>query len=144
MKTMDEMIKADNQAICDNIDDLEFKSRDKVAQNMLSYFRNLVEHIAIKIYLDVYPNTTVQRSTTGEAMEHLKTSNEFYFLRQFHAFLQDSRSHYTPDNDGAERLVLKYYEYLLQIKIFMRKRYNMEILHNLEKFPLDLDVMLYK
>ena len=62
MKTMDEMIKDDNQAICDNIDDLAFKSRDKVAQNMLSYFRNLVEHIAIKIYLDTYPNTTVQRS----------------------------------------------------------------------------------
>ena len=38
MKTMDEMIKADNQAICDNIDYLAFKSRDKVAQNMLSYF----------------------------------------------------------------------------------------------------------
>lgn len=139
MRSMDEMIKADDQAICDNIDDLVFKSRDKVAQNMLSYFRNLVEHIAIKIYLDTYPNTTVQRSTTGEAIEHLKTSNEFYFLRQFHGFLQDSRSHYTPDNDGAERLVLKYYEYLLQIKIFMQARYNMEILHNLEEFPIDLD-----
>ena len=136
---MDEMIKADDQAICDNIDDLAFKSRDKVAQNMLSYFRNLVEHIAIKIYLDAYPNITVQRSTTGEAIEHLKTSNEFYFLRQFHGFLQDSRSHYTPDYDGAERLVLKYYEYLLQIKIFMQTRYNMEILHNLEEYPIDLD-----
>ena len=139
MKSMDEMIKADDQAICDNIDDLAFKSRDKVAQNMLSYFRNLVEHIAIKIYLDAYPNITVQRSTTGEAIEHLKTSNEFYFLRQFHGFLQDSRSHYTPDYDGAERLVLKYYEYLLQIKIFMQTRYNMEILHNLEEYPIDLD-----
>ena len=49
MKSIDEMIKADDQAICDNIDDLTFKSRDKVAQKMLSYFRNLVEHIAIKI-----------------------------------------------------------------------------------------------
>ena len=29
MKTMDEMIKADDQAICDNIDDLVFKYREK-------------------------------------------------------------------------------------------------------------------
>lgn len=142
MKTMDEMIKDDNQAICDNIDDLVFKSRDRVAQNMLSFFRNLVEHIAIKIYLDAFPNITVERSTTTKAFEYLKTDNEFYFLRQFRSFLQYSRSHYTPDNDGAERLVLKYYEYLLQIKFFVKKRYNMDILQNLENFPLDLDETL--
>lgn len=142
MKTMDEMIKIDSQAICDNIDDLAFKSRDKVAQNMLSYFRNLVEHIAIKIYIDTYPNTEVDRDTTGKAIEHLKTDYQYYFLRQFHSFLQMSRSHYTPDNDGAERLVLKYYEYLLQTKNLMKKKYNMDILQNLEEFPLDLDEIL--
>lgn len=142
MKTIDEMIKNDDQAICDNIDDLQFKSRDKVSQNMLSYFRNLIEHIAIKIYLDAYPETRVDRSTTKNAIEHLKVNEEFYFIRQFHKFLQDSRSHYTPDNDGAERLVLKYYEYLVQVKNFMICRYNTEILHNLEDFPLDLDETL--
>lgn len=48
MKTIDEYIKTDDKAICENIDDLEYKTRDKVAQNMLSYFRNLVEHIAVR------------------------------------------------------------------------------------------------
>lgn len=142
MKTIDEMIKCDDQAICENIEDLEFKSRDKVSQNMLSFFRNLVEHIVIKIYIERNPKQRIERSTTNTAIEYLKVSGEYYFIRQFHGFLQDSRSHYTPENDGAERLVLKYYEYLLQIKNFMKRTYDQNILYNLEKFPLDIDQTL--
>lgn len=37
MKTIDEYIIIDDKAICDNIDDLEYKTRDKVAQNMLNF-----------------------------------------------------------------------------------------------------------
>lgn len=35
--------------------------------------------------------------------------------------------------------MLKYYEYLLRIKTFMRDNYRMELLENLHKFPLDTD-----
>lgn len=139
MKTIDECIMIDDKAICENIDDLEYKTRDKVAQNMLSYFRNLVEHIAVKVYFEGHENAFINYDVITKALEFLKTSNEFYFLRKFHHMLQESRSHYTPDNDGAERLVLKYYEYLLQIKDFMYRRYKEQILMNIDKFPVDLD-----
>lgn len=139
MKSIDEYIIADDMAICENIDDLEYKTRDKVAQNMLGYFRNLVEHIAVRVYSEDYEDVFVDYDTIHKAIEFLKTSNEFYFLRKFHQMLQESRSHYTPDNDGAERLLLKYYEYLLQIKDFVYKRYEMQILVNINKFPIDLD-----
>ena len=142
MKTIDEHILADNMAICENIDDMEFKSRDKVAQNMLSYFRNLVEHIAVKVYSEYYQNAYIDYDTIPRAVDFLKSSNEYYFLRKFHELLQESRSHYTPDNDGAERLLLKYYEYLLQIKDFVYKKYQIVILHNIEKFPIDKDETL--
>ncbi len=139
MKTIEEHIFADDNAICENIDDLEYKTRDKVAQNMLSYFRNLVEHIAVRVYSEGHENAYVDYNTIPLAIEFLKTNNEFYFLRKFHKLLQESRSHYTPDNDGAERLLLKYYEYLLQIKDFVQRRYGMKILKNIDKFPVDLD-----
>ncbi|MGO3002763.1 MAG: hypothetical protein ACTIDR_06330 [Pseudolactococcus laudensis] len=35
--------------------------------------------------------------------------------------------------------MLKYYEYLLKIKNFMFKKYSLNILENLNKFPLDID-----
>jgi len=59
MKTIDEYIIATDKAICENIDDLEYKTRDKVAQNMLSYFRNLVEHIVVKIYSEKHEDAFV-------------------------------------------------------------------------------------
>lgn len=142
LKSIDEHILADDNAICENIDDLEHKTRDKVAQNMLSYFRNLVEHIAVKIYAESHENAYIDYDTIPFAIEFLKSSNEFYFLRKFHQLLQESRSHYTPDNDGAERLLLKYYEYLIQIKDFVYKRYRIEVLRNIDKFPVDNDETL--
>ncbi len=144
MKTIDEYITSVDKAICENIDDLEYKTRDKVAQNMLSYFRNLVEHIAVKVYFEEHENAFIDYNIITKALEFLKSSNEFYFLRKFHDMLQESRSHYTPDNDGAERLVLKYYEYLLQVKDFMYRRYKVQILTNIDKFPIDLDDTLQK
>ena len=37
--------------------------------------------------------------------------------------------------------MLKYYNYLWEIRRCMRKNYNKKILDNLEKFPLDLDTV---
>lgn len=49
--------------------------------------------------------------------------------------------HRIPKEGQAERLMLKYYNYLWEIRRFMRKNYNKKILDNLEKFPLDLDTV---
>ena len=38
--------------------------------------------------------------------------------------------------------MLKYYEYLLRIKSFLRKKYGLDILYNIEEFPLNLDEKL--
>lgn len=46
-----------------------------------------------------------------------------------------------PKEGQAERLTLKYYNYLWEIRRFMRENYNKSILENLEKFPLDLDTV---
>lgn len=46
-----------------------------------------------------------------------------------------------PKEGQAERLMLKYYNYLWEIRRFMRRNYKKSILENLEKFPLDLDTV---
>ena len=129
-----------DKIICRNIDLIDFDgvTRDLVAQNLLSQSRNLVEHIALKIFSrghDIEANW----STIPQALEFIKRDNKYQFLRSFHTFLQESKSHYTPDNEGAERLVLKYYQYYLQIREFMRRKFNLDVLHNIDKFPIDTD-----
>lgn len=44
-----------------------------------------------------------------------------------------------PDDGQAERLMLKYYNFMWQIRDFVKKEYNISLLHNLEKFPLNTD-----
>lgn len=129
-----------DQVICSNINliDLKTVTRALVAQNFLSFSRDLVEHIAVKIYGEG-KDIVVGMYTIKQAMEYLKRNNRYQFLRSFHGFLQESESHYTPENEGAERLMLKYYQYYLLIRDFMNKQFHMNVLQNLEKFPLDND-----
>lgn len=138
MKTIEEKIMDVDSAICDYIDLIEVSSRGRMSDAILKHLRDLLEHIAVKIYAE-NNHAHIDYDSIPLALANLRTSNDFYFIRKFHGFLQESSSHYTHDPDGAERLMLKYYEYLLQVKSFVYQRYSMEILHNIEKFPVDLD-----
>lgn len=56
--------------------------------------------------------------------------------------LQKSVSHYTVDKDGSERLMLKYYEHLLKIKLYLKQTFNLDVLENISDFPLNTDTEL--
>lgn len=53
--------------------------------------------------------------------------------------MQISASHYTQNEQGAELLMLKYYEYLIKTKLLMKEKYNFNILDNLSDFPLKIN-----
>lgn len=140
MLNIDKQIMNINQAICSNIDLLDFKgvTRAIVSQNLLAQSRNIVEHIAVKGYgngRDIIANW----NSIPAALEYIKHQNKYLFLRKFHGFLQESKSHYTPDADGAERLILKYYEYYMMLREFAKKEFGLEILQNIDKFPVNMD-----
>ncbi|WP_231600621.1 ATP-dependent RecD-like DNA helicase [Salinibacterium sp. SWN248] len=63
-------------------------------------------------------------------------------MNRFYTLLQPSTSHYTFDGDSSERLMLKYYEYLLRVRAFLSDAFGVEVLANLESFPVDLDPSL--
>lgn len=129
-----------DKVICGNLDMMDWPSasRDLVSQNLLSQSRNLVEHIAVRAF-GQGQEIPLNRETVPNALAFLKENNKYLFLRKFHSFLQESKSHYTPDNEGAERLMLKYYQYFVMIKNFVKQEYNMDLLHNLDKFPINTD-----
>lgn len=140
MLNIDRQILNIDQTICDNIDLLEFNgvTRAIVSQNLLAQSRNLVEHIAVKAHRSG-EDIMADWQTIPAALEHIKHDNKYLFLRKFHGFLQESKSHYTPDADGAERLILKYYEYYMMIREFAKSEFGLEILHNIDKFPVNMD-----
>ncbi|MBD5467926.1 MAG: AAA family ATPase [Lachnospiraceae bacterium] len=141
MMNIDKQIANIDQVICSNIDLLEISgiTRAFVSQNLLAQSRNIVEHIAVKAYGNG-ADIMADWKTIPVALEYIKHDYKFLFLRRFHGFLQESKSHYTPDADGAERLALKYYEYYMMLRAFAKKEYGLEILHNIDKFPINIDM----
>jgi len=82
---------------------------------------------------------TVDYPDIKTSLEYIKTDNKYLFLRRFHSFLQESRSHYGSSHEGAERLILKYYKYFVKLKNFAKEEYDIDILENIDRFPVNTD-----
>lgn len=139
MFKIDQAILDTDKVICKNIDRFDASERGLLSQNILAQLRNFVEYIAQKICsngIDIDPNNYDQKKAVWELIQK---RNQYRFLFKFHSLLQKSVSHYTLDEGGSERLMLKYYEYLLKIKIFLKDTYGLDVLNNIDDFPLDLD-----
>lgn len=142
MLMVDQAIFDANRVICRNIAVFDDSERGLLSQNILSQLRNFVEYIAQKAYsngADTDPNDYENKKA---AWEFVKTQGQLRFLSKFHGLLQKSVSHYTFDEGSSERLMLKYYEYLLKIKDFLKRTYSMDVLENINDFPLNLDTNL--
>lgn len=136
-----------------NIDDIIFESieqmkdynRGFLSEHILKSLRDLIEHTAIKIlsYAKGF-ELELNYANIKEAIKFIENRGQYKFLAKFHRFLQNSVGHRTPTNDNAERLMLKYYEYLLRLKNFYRDSFQMEILKNINKFPLNTDKTYYE
>ena len=46
-----------------------------------------------------------------------------------------------PEEGQAERLMLKYYNYLWEIRKFLKNTFDIDVLDNLSNFPLDMDTL---
>lgn len=135
-----ELYNLDN-AICRHIDNISRDSRGMVSQDVISDLRHYVEHIMFKIY-DNGRNLNVTYANIQNARKYISKTGKYRLIRSFYNMLQSVVSHYKPTEENSERLMLKYYEYLFKIRMEMKKKYNLNLLNNLEKFPLNIDPKL--
>ena len=123
MNKIDQNIISINKEICTNINKFGSDERGILSQNILDKLRTFVERVSLKIYArrqdidDSYEN--IQK-----ANNHIKSIGNLKFLSTFYKLLQISKSHYAPSEENSERLMLKYYEYLLKIQSFLKNKYN--------------------
>lgn len=115
--------------------------RGLLSQNLLAQLRNLVESVAVLAQAGS-PAAEYDWSAIQSGLDFVKSKGEYSFLSRFHRFLKVIASHYTMDGDASERLMLKYYEYLLRIRTLLKDNFGIEVLTNLESFPVDLDPSL--
>lgn len=140
MTTVVEHIRSTDEAICRNIDLLP-DQRALVSQNVLAQLRNLVEGVAVRLRAG-RDDAEYNYGAIDPGLDFVKANAKLNFLGKFHKLIQISASHYTLDGDASERLMLKYYEYLLRIRTLLWDRCRIAVLANLESFPVDLDPSL--
>ncbi|MBP6859162.1 MAG: AAA family ATPase [Candidatus Magasanikbacteria bacterium] len=139
MSKVDEQIRISDDAICKLINKLKADERGFLSQNILDKLRTFVEAVAVKASgEDDYSYVIYQ----NKAKLYVSSRADLRFLSKFHKFLQQTLSHYLPDEEKSERLMLKYYEYLLKIKSFLKNRYNFDVLENINNFPITVDSAL--
>ena len=139
MNEFDQNIVIVSDNICKNIASIADGDRGFISQNILNSLRNLVEAVDQRIYSEHKSITLNKYADIEAAVKYVASCGNLRFLKQFHYYLQAAASHFTPDEDGATRLMLKYYEWLLRIRDYVKKSFGLDILNNLEDFPLDQD-----
>lgn len=138
MNSIDLEILNIDKVICRNIDRFDSSDRGLLSQNILSQLRNFVEHISLKAYAN---GQDIENSyeNIGKANNYVKSKGNLKFLNKFHKLLQITASHYTLNEENSERLMLKYYEYLLKIKKFLKVEFDLDVLTNIDEYPINID-----
>lgn len=138
IKRIDDQIIRSDHAICRHIENLDALGRGAVSQDILSNLRTFVEHIMYKIY--AHNNSAIyDYENITKAISYVKTKGQLKFLWKFHSYLQIVSSHYTLEPEDSERVMLKYYEFMLKIRTYMKMEYGLNVLMNLDRFPLNID-----
>ncbi len=143
MNKIDKALFDTDKVICRHLDETDKLSRNVISQDILAQLRHFTEHVMLKFY-EVHLKQEIADSwkTIPEAIKYVKSQAKLKVLTRFHGLLQKTVSHYTPDEEAAERLMLKYYEYLFKIRELVKNEFQLDVLQNLEKFPLHQDPAL--
>lgn len=139
MNEFDRNILIVSENICKNIASITDDDRGFKSQNILNNLRHLVEAVDQRIYSEKETITLNKYDDIERSVAYVASRGELKFLNRFHYFLQAAVSHFIPDEDGATRLMLKYYEWLLRIREYVKNSFGLDILQNLEDYPLDQD-----
>ncbi len=111
-------------------------NRGEVALRIVTVVRNLNDHVAYKVWQELRPN---QEMGLQKVASKFDTLRPYQFIARFDRFLRASVSHFTPTEEGAERLLIKYYRFILLLKQLMFERYHIVIIKNADRFLEDLD-----
>lgn len=142
MDKFTENIKKVDGIICANIAKREVLADDGLlAQNVHAQLRNFVEAIVIKIY-SIDHSAEFSQNGTKVALKYIRSREEIAFLWKFHKLLTISDSHLSAEPESALRLMLNYYDMLIECKMYLKKQFNIDVLANIDDFPFESEKSL--
>lgn len=113
---------------------LQNQTRDKLSKRLLTRLKDLSAAALLLNSLKQTPDVTSIRLAWEQALLNRSTK----YLSDFYKGMQFVDLH-IPEEGQSERLMLKYYDFLWDIRAFLLENYNLSVLKNLEKFPRQIN-----
>ena len=130
------MVVEYNRLICEEI--ALFKktdmSRDSISKRMLNNLQDLCESTLLYNAFRLGYEPSTLRLAVELASDDIRTKFLRDFLQSLHYIARR-----IPDEGQSERLMLNYYSFLWQIREYFKNFHEIDVLENLELFPLNLD-----
>ncbi len=126
----------------DKVDQIFCSSEDRVelTESLLDGLRNFISAIECFVVKMIENKSYESRYVEiDKANKYCKSNSNLNFLSKFYENLNASVGHQDFIGEYAERLGLKYVSKLFEVKDFLYRQYNIEVLANLSLFPFDLD-----
>ena len=142
MLHIDEQIKNIDDQICEKLENSQNICRGSLSADIIQLLRHFLEAIFIKLENPNSESSGIDYKSIKKGIAYVKSTSRFKELNYFHDCLQETVSHYVPNKDEAERLMLKYYEYLLKIRYLLSDSFGLQVLRNLDQFPINQDKSL--
>lgn len=133
---VERIIKQCDEEITNSIDSLDIlnNTRDGVSRRILTRLDDLCSAVLLLNAIDA----GLENASIPLAWERSMLSIETKYLGTFLKGLQYIGKR-IPDDGQSERLMLKYYDFLWQIRKSLCAKHKISVLQNLEKFPLHID-----
>ncbi len=131
------IIKIRSQTVIQNIDLIDNDvalTRDEASKLILMHLEDICKATLLLNAMRLGCDNPNLRLAWEKALLSRETKYLCVFLRGLRYI--DSR---IPEDGQSERLMLKYYDFLWQIRNFLCRTFNVCILGNLENFPLNID-----
>lgn len=136
MDDIKRIIDVSSEQISECIDRLDFfdETREDVSRRMLNRLYDLcVATLLLNTVSMGYENANL-RLAWEKSMLNIETKYLGAFLRSLKYV-----GNRIPEEGQSERLMLKYYDFLWQIRKYLYQKHGISVLQNLEKFPLNID-----
>ena len=134
------LILKENERIVTILSTSSLEQRDHIAENLITNLRHFIQNIQCYIRECYYPKTFEKRQIElDEGNNFCKKNSKYNFLANFLDNLNASIGHQSITGEFAERLMQKYYYYLIKVKCLLKNEYSIDVLKNIEKYPVDLD-----
>lgn len=143
MNNTDEKILELSSVIDEHFNKVTKENRAKESVEILPNLRNFCELILYKIYNEENNCDLLQtQGNLTQVRQYIK--EKYHSFYEFHTFLDAGPGHIFCGKDHSESLMIKYIPKLIELKIFIKERYNLDTLCSINKFPLELDDSLVK